>query len=543
MTTIWSLFLLLTYGSNVQSFAPVVGCGKAGRGLRSLFQRDSPVLLRTGASVVDNNLVSTTESTKAEPTNPEFNWFKAWYPLVPVEILDREKPHRFQLLGEDIVVWNDGPVEGHEKFISKKKRPRGAQRSAGTWRAFVDQCPHRKVPLSEGRVEDDGTLLCSYHAWRFNGEGSCVAIPQLNEETDNLERIQNNPKASCNSYPTKVINGVLFVWPSSDENSVLESELTPVTHRPGATDEFKDRVWEGPWNYRELPYGADWFLENVVDPAHVSVSHHNVVGSRYSDQSLRLEAGQPLTKEGFSIKSVVDSRPTGTTEFCAPSLVAIDAPVGDGGGMQTLELYVSPSRPGFCNHVGRMVIRKGKDGKMPALLRQFTLPLPTWTNHILASAFSNQDALFLHHQERTLAATGQYKSVLEEGEERFNYNNAVYPVNSDKGVITFRNWLRQFAGGGIPFKNRSVMPAASNEVVFDVWNAHTKYCQYCQAALSRLKKIRLASFLVATVLGVVRPFGKGGSLVGTIAFAGAGLVLHKLIGMFYRYEFSHAHND
>ena len=415
--------LLTTNFGNVQSFAPVLGRGKASGGRSVSFQRDPPVLLRTGT--LDNILV--TESTNPDSTNTkeEFNWFKAWYPLVPVEILDREQPHRFQLLGEDIVVWNDGPVEGHGKFVSKKKRPRGAQRSEGTWRAFVDR-----------------------------------------------------------------------------------------------------------------------FLENVVDPAHVTVSHHNVVGSRYSDQGLKLEAGKPLTKGGFSIISnSPGSLQPSTTEFCAPSLVAIDAPAGDGEGMQTLELYVSPSRPGFCNHIGRMVIRKGKDGKMPALLRQFTLPLPKWTNHILASAFLNQDALFLHHQERTLAATGQYKSVLEDGEERFNYNNAVYPVNSDKGVITFRNWLRQFAGGRIPYKNRPVMPAASNDAVFDVWNAHTKYCQFCQASLRRLKKFRLASFLVATILGVMRPFGKAGSLAGTLAFAGTGLVLHKLIGMFYRYEFSHAHND
>ena len=129
--------LLTTNFGNVQSFAPVLGRGKASGGRSVSFQRDPPVLLRTGT--LDNILV--TESTNPDSTNTkeEFNWFKAWYPLVPVEILDREQPHRFQLLGEDIVVWNDGPVEGHGKFVSKKKRPRGAQRSEGTWRAFVDQ--------------------------------------------------------------------------------------------------------------------------------------------------------------------------------------------------------------------------------------------------------------------------------------------------------------------------------------------------------------------------------------------------------------------
>jgi len=534
--------LLLAFGG-VQSFV-----APGGRKLKvpiSLGQRQSravPSVLRTVTLDINDDVLAPEKS--AESASEQFNWFKAWYPVVPVEILDPEKPHRFELLGQDVVVWNDGPVKGHEKFGSKKKRPRGAQRVEGTWRAFVDQCPHRKVPLSEGRVEDDGTLLCSYHAWRFDGEGSCVAIPQLNEHDDSLERIKSNPKASCSSFPTKVINGILFVWPSSDENAILESELTPVAHRPAEED--RDRVWEGPWNFRELPYGYDYFVENVVDSAHVTVSHHNVVGSRYNSQTMTMVMGKPLRKDGFSIKTnttIQTGNSTGTTEFTAPSLVAIDAPSGESGAKQTLELYVSPSRPGFSNHIGRMVIRKDKDGKMPQLLKPFTLPMPTWLNHVLASAFLNQDALFLHHQERTLSSTGQYKSVLKQGEEPYNYNKAVYPVSTDKGVITFRNWMRQFAGGGVPYKNNPSMPRASNTVVFDVWNAHTKHCRYCLAALSRLKKARFASFALATCLGVLRPFGRMGSLASTFAFIGAGLMIHKLVGMFYRYEFSHAHND
>lgn len=134
---------------------------------------------------------------------------------MPVEILDIEKPHQFELLGQSVVVWNDGVVEGG-LFGPKKGRARGAKRLKGTWRAFVGECPHRKVPLTEGRVEDDGTLLCSYHAWRFDGNGSCVAVPQIESE-DEFARLK--AKTSCNAFPTKIINGVLFVWPSSDQNA------------------------------------------------------------------------------------------------------------------------------------------------------------------------------------------------------------------------------------------------------------------------------------------------------------------------------------
>ena len=36
----------------------------------------------------------------------------------------------------------------------------------------------RKVPLSEGSVEADGSLMCGYHGWRWNGDGKAICIPQ-----------------------------------------------------------------------------------------------------------------------------------------------------------------------------------------------------------------------------------------------------------------------------------------------------------------------------------------------------------------------------
>jgi hypothetical protein len=63
--------------------------------------------------------------------------------------------------------------------------------------------------------------------------------------------------------------------------------------------------------------------------------------------------------------------------------------------------------------------------------------------------------------------------------------------------------------------------------------------------LRRLKKVRFASLFAAACMAVLRPerLGAKGSLASTLALAGIGLLVNKLIGMFYRYEFSHAHND
>jgi hypothetical protein len=40
----------------------------------------------------------------------------------------------------------------------------------------------RLAPLSEGRVEA-GTLMCSYHGWKFDSQGKCVDIPQVSSSS------------------------------------------------------------------------------------------------------------------------------------------------------------------------------------------------------------------------------------------------------------------------------------------------------------------------------------------------------------------------
>lgn len=66
----------------------------------------------------------------------------------PIDQLPEDRPWGFRVLGKALVAWKDGE---------------------GQWRVFEDACPHRRVPLSEGRKEEDGTLSCAYHGWRFDG--------------------------------------------------------------------------------------------------------------------------------------------------------------------------------------------------------------------------------------------------------------------------------------------------------------------------------------------------------------------------------------
>ena len=277
-------------------------------------------------------------------------------------------------------------------------------------------------------------------------------------------------------------------------------------------------------------------------------SHHNVVGNRYGDTNpLFIDTVRPVTKDGFKISVKQNPKegaavpPTSTTEFVAPSLVKIESPAGE-GAVSILELYSSPSRPGFCNHVGRQVVIKGENGQVPALLKAFLLPMPKWLNHVVAGLFLNQDALFLHAQERMMHEKKEYSTLDGDNDD---YNKAVLPMTADKGVLNFRNWLRNKAGGRIPYQNNPSMPPVDNEVVFDIWNSHTRNCVNCMVALKNLRKCRFLSYFVAAVVGVLRPekLGTIGTALVTALFGGVGLGINKLIGAMHRLEYSHAEND
>lgn len=46
----------------------------------------------------------------------------------------------------------------------------------GTVHAWADRCPHRGMRLSLGFVRGD-RLICLYHGWQFDADGSCRHIP------------------------------------------------------------------------------------------------------------------------------------------------------------------------------------------------------------------------------------------------------------------------------------------------------------------------------------------------------------------------------
>ncbi len=107
-----------------------------------------------------------------------------WWPLAWSAEL-RSKPLAVNVCGEELVLF------------------RGLQ---GKAQALEDRCPHRRVPLSLGRVTADGELQCGYHGWIYDGvSGQCTKIPNFRGD----ERV--SPRIKAASYPVVERSGVIFV--------------------------------------------------------------------------------------------------------------------------------------------------------------------------------------------------------------------------------------------------------------------------------------------------------------------------------------------
>eukprot|EP00198_Chlamydomonas_reinhardtii_P008643 XP_001697980.1 rieske iron-sulfur cluster 55 kDa protein of chloroplast inner membrane translocon [Chlamydomonas reinhardtii] len=429
---------------------------------------------------------SATPSAESE----QFVWAQNWFPVAVVECLDSSRPHPFTLMGKDLVLWRDG---------------------GGTWRAFEDACPHRLVPLSEGRIEKDGTLLCAYHAWRFDGGGKCTSIPQV-EGKEAAERAFSSP-----SKPRRVCVCVCaYVCVKGREaykmRPALPLRACSFLPAPLPLTVFElpsSRVQPLPWFFRDLPYSYDFFVENVTDPAHVNVSHHNVAGNRYApDQYFSVDPLREVSAAGgfkYASRAPVTNVSTSSTEFLPPSLVKIKVEYSDGAAL-ILALYSCPTTPGHNRHVGRQILIKTPEGKMPRGLAFFALPMPKWLGHATASVFLHQDQVFLHQQERIVAG----RSAASHTAKYF------MPAPSDNMTVAFRTWLGQHAGGGVPYAGGRTTPAPidrSKESLFDTYHTHTAQCAICKPALGRLQAARTA----AVVLGAAALVAGGCPAAGAAA--------------------------
>lgn len=142
-------------------------------------------------------------------------------------------PIRLKLLGEELIAYRDK-----------------------TGRAVIMEhhCPHRRASLFFGRVEDDG-IRCIYHGWKFDSEGNCLDMPNVESTAAQRSRI----KAAA--YRTHERNGLIWVF-MGDQNNIPSLPELEANLIPGASITMLLHEC----NYLQA-------LEGAIDTSHVGFLH------------------------------------------------------------------------------------------------------------------------------------------------------------------------------------------------------------------------------------------------------------------------------
>jgi len=384
--------------------------------------------------------------TPALPAEPGSAWRDHWYPVAYLRDLDRRRPSAFTLLEQDLVLWWD--------------------QASGSWRAFADLCPHRLVPLSEGRINEAGQLECPYHGWCFDGDGRCSLIPQAEPGSRPLER-----RSACRPFACAEAQGLLFVF--AGEAADAASQPLPVVP---VLEDLSDGPWLVQDTFRDLPMDALTLLENVLDVSHVNFTHHGTVGRRSNAAPVLAEL-RTAGPEGFTVLWPEGPRQgrlgSQHTTFAAPGLMWHDLSAKALGRILTV-VYATP-------------IRRGETRLFARFPFQFRSPLPrwllrlrpVWLQHIGNHKVLEDDQIFLHWQERQLERRGRSGAA----SQAFHL-----ATGSDLYVQALHAWVSSH--GGDPFPDDPLPPRLDRLALMDRERSHTRHCLACSGALAGIRRWR-----------------------------------------------------
>jgi len=329
-----------------------------------------------------------------------------------------------------------------------------------------DRCPHRLAKLSDGQVID-GRLECLYHGWQFDKNGNCLHIPHLLAGANIPER------AKVQAFPVSEQQGMVWVW--ADDKTLPDPEWPleiPEVEQAGV---FKVDT------ATDFPFDHTFLVENLLDPAHVYISHDR------TELGIRREDAQPLSMEILSTSVAgIEARfrrvnqlqaPWTTIKFHAPMLVHYCFSNPTYGVIGGLALYALPLAYGQS----RILVRRyGNFYK-----KRFTLK-PRWLEHLRQNKILEQDLSFITEQDRFFRET---KQTIKTG---------YFPIKTcDTLVIEHRRWLDQY-GQNLPWyvglesakHPQEINTCSRSNDLSTRFERHTQHCQSCQRMVQRLKHMK-----------------------------------------------------
>ena len=396
-------------------------------------------------------LSNETETLSNSDSQQQFDWKNCWYPITFVRDFNHNRPYGFTLYDEPFVLFRD---------------------RTGKLACLQDICPHRAAKLSDGQIME-GKIECLYHGWQFDTEGKCQYIPQLSEET----KIPNN--ACVKSFSVVEKQGIIWFWrgKSKEADDNLIPTLPYLENSDFLSADFAI----------DLPYDQSYLIENVIDPAHVHISHHGSLGNRKNAQPLEMEIVESSIK-GIKGRYKYSKRANSNwinLDFIAPNLVIYEVTLDKKIAFSTA-LYSLPQAKGSC----RLLLRNYRN-----FLSWKTKWKPRWLSHWQQNRILEEDSVFIVGEQATVERSGN------------SMKQIFLPLKtSDVLVVEYRKWLDRY-GNNLPFyqgytTSKSAQVKVTNnqeQAVLNRFKQHTQICSSCSRAyqITILSKQILISVAIA----------------------------------------------
>lgn len=294
---------------------------------------------------------------------------EGWYLIGESKEVPEGKPVFMKRFGRDLCLFRD-----HEKLS-----------------ILHDRCPHRSASLAGGTLLD-GCVVCPFHGFRFDSEGSCTLVPETKKAAPNLR---------AESVVCLERHGFIFAFHGED-----------VTGEPPWFAEIDD-------GFAHSTLVSTWrthitrCVENQLDYAHLPFVHRNTIGGG-------TDPSRPVffELESDSIKMYTDEKRSSFFHFKFNNVWLLN--ILTGRFMQFLAFV--PVDEGET----RLYLR--------AYQRFCTLPPLKNLLGVLIN-FQNQ---YILNQDKKVVITQLPRSVMDADDEH------LYP--SDRGIAHFRSRWRELTG-------------------------------------------------------------------------------------------------
>ncbi len=178
----------------------------------------------------------------------------------------------------------------------------------GVVRAFLNACMHRGSRLLDGEGRARARLVCPYHAWTYDLEGTLRVVPQA-EGFDGLEL------GTCDLTQLPVREEAGLIWVRPDGGAQIDCDA----HLAGLSDEFKSYGFASYHHYetRRIDCAMNWktIIDTFLEPYHFTPLHNDTVAPIFFPSLCLFEAFGRNLRETLPRRSIVALREQPESEW------------------------------------------------------------------------------------------------------------------------------------------------------------------------------------------------------------------------------------